>query len=238
MSGVVGALKGSVWIDLNRNGVWDPSEPALPEITVVAELIEPASSGDSSAPITIRTAADGQFAIDSIPPGKWRLTAQLGTTALAKTYDSNGVADWVVDVVVPANGTGEGKFAAAGNVKIAETTVPAATLKVLFLWEGADKKLGTSDDVSFEFQPTNRKLTAQGMPDGQFQISLRDATTILSSWGALLTPGVFRINTDAKTLELISLPATGTPMSLEVLMAVFVLLTGLGLVAVRRRRTV
>jgi len=151
----------------------------LPETPVTAELTEATVLSARSAGVFVRTHSttirlmtdsSGRFSVDSLTPGKWRVTAKLTTTSLETVYDSGGALDWIVNAVVPINGLGVGDFAAAGNTSILNSPVPPGTTEVNVKWEGVDKKFNTDDDVRFTLKVSDGKVQAEESPVGPAEV--------------------------------------------------------------------
>lgn len=134
-------LKGTLWIDANRDGKKDSSEKVLSNYTVTVK----AGTGNSSTQTyTVTTDSAGNYEVANIPAGNWIVTpAALPSANYEKVYDSDSSivsADWVVTASVPSTGTATADFATAltaaavaagatdtlGAVAVTTTTVAAA----------------------------------------------------------------------------------------------------------------
>lgn len=222
-----------MWIDFDRDGVWDTDEPPIPETPVIAEYVGAGQvSGQSVeamaavANIALRTDASGRFAVPQLEPGSWKLTAQLNTASLEKVFDSGGALDWVVNAIVPVNGVGEGDFAAAGNSGLVAPVLPAGTSAVEVTWEGVDQSFETPDDVEFELVPENGRLQASGLPSGDYRMIVRLASGTTVEVAATLISGNHRLDVSARKVTSIDLPATGARPDLSVLFAVLSIVCG------------
>jgi len=107
-------LKGTLWIDANRDGKKDSSEKVLASYTVTVK----AGTGNSSTQTyTVITDSAGNYEVANIPAGNWIVTpAALPSANYEKVFDtdsSTASADWVVTASVPATGTATADFATA-----------------------------------------------------------------------------------------------------------------------------
>ena len=107
-------LKGTLWIDTNRDGKKDTAEKVLANYTVTVK----AGSGNSSTQTyTVTTDSAGNYEVDNIPAGNWIVTpAALPSANYEKVFDTDSnttAADWVVTASVPATGEATADFATA-----------------------------------------------------------------------------------------------------------------------------
>ncbi|MEY3744858.1 MAG: hypothetical protein RL430_1808 [Actinomycetota bacterium] len=107
-------LKGTLWIDANRDGKKDSSEKVLASYTVTVK----AGTGNSSTQTyTVTTDSAGNYEVANIPAGNWIVTpAALPSANYEKVFDTDSnttSADWVVTASVPATGTATADFATA-----------------------------------------------------------------------------------------------------------------------------
>ena len=107
-------LKGTLWIDTNRDGKKDTAEKVLTNYTVTVK----AGSGNSSTQTyTVTTDSAGNYEVDNIPAGNWIVTpAALPSANYEKVFDTDSnttSADWVVTASVPATGEATADFATA-----------------------------------------------------------------------------------------------------------------------------
>jgi hypothetical protein len=76
---LMGAIGGLVWHDANGDGVADPGEPGLPQMTVVLELPGPTTAGADDPPppdvLTTQTDADGRYRFAGLPAGFYTVQA-------------------------------------------------------------------------------------------------------------------------------------------------------------------
>ena len=96
-------LFGYVWVDANRNGVFDPGEAPIPG-TVVAvggtaftnsTISQPLTSGLAQGPLTAVTDANGRWDFLSLPPGTYNLT-QTNTPAGLSDFRSQNASGQTV----------------------------------------------------------------------------------------------------------------------------------------------
>ena len=89
-------VSGDVWLDLDRDGVFDANEPRLDNVTVVAEFPGPDGIAGTADDIELTSMGDSSYRFDRIPVG------QAGTVTvdrssinpdLAATYDLDGLLD-------------------------------------------------------------------------------------------------------------------------------------------------
>ncbi len=107
-------LRGSLWVDANRDGLRDPQEKVLTNYPLA---ITPGPGNTSGKSFTIATDANGNYRLADLPPGNWIVKpAPLANPNYEQVFDSDSGAqgaDWQVSVSVPANGEGVADFAAA-----------------------------------------------------------------------------------------------------------------------------
>jgi hypothetical protein len=92
------SLTGSIWLDINKDGLKDPDEPYFAGIEVT--LVDPATGVPSSLK-TATTDSDGYFVFENLTPGDWKVTAKIPTD-LQVTYDSYLASDGEAVAEVPA----------------------------------------------------------------------------------------------------------------------------------------
>ena len=107
-------LKGTLWIDADRNGKLGSTEKVLANYPVTVR----AGSGNSSTQTyNVTTDASGNYEIADLPVGNWVVTpATLPSANYEKVFDTDsGTAspDWVVTASVPATGVATADFATA-----------------------------------------------------------------------------------------------------------------------------
>ncbi|WP_394940460.1 SdrD B-like domain-containing protein [Psychromicrobium sp. YIM B11713] len=105
---VNGSIGDKVWLDQNGNGVQDPNEPGVPNVTVHLldkdgnPVIDP-----NGQPVTTTTDADGNYLFPNLPAGDYKVKVDLPADRKFapqaagddRTKDSNVGTDGVSDVV-------------------------------------------------------------------------------------------------------------------------------------------
>ena len=246
-----GALRGTVWIDMNRNGKRENREPSLANqpIEVTRASATAASARGivrKQATYTTKTDLNGSYSFAVLEPGTWTVKATLTATALQKTFDSTGAADWTASAVVPTNGVGVADFAAAGTEKL-EITVQSQVQSgstVVVHWAGADAKFCTVDDVEFESTVQSGKVNLAGMPAGEYKVGEKPICTFTQTVNAAGVPVITATATQAADIATqatvtrtapvtrvtyrptASLPATGARTTTLVTWAVLLVLLG------------
>jgi hypothetical protein len=104
------SLSGIVWLDLNRDGLKDPDEPFMPNITlsvVQVTQVNPASYNfrtagvvRPAAVVTVKTDANGFYIFPSLGAGDWKVVTGIPDD-LGVTYDSEGGPEGEVTTTVP-----------------------------------------------------------------------------------------------------------------------------------------
>lgn len=198
------------------------------------------------ATYTTKTDLNGSYSIAVLEPGTWTVKATLTATALQKTFDSTGAADWTASAVVPTNGVGVADFAAAGTEKL-EITVQSQVQSgstVVVHWAGADAKFCTVDDVEFESTVQSGKVNLAGMPAGEYKVGEKPICTFTQTVNAAGVPVITATATQAADIATqatvtrtapvtrvtyrptASLPATGARTTTLVTWAVLLVLLG------------
>jgi uncharacterized repeat protein (TIGR01451 family) len=163
------SLGDRVWLDRDADGVQDADEPGIPGriVTVVwlgfDGLI---GGGDDVAYPPLTTGTDGQYAIGSLPLGRFSVSVDTTGTNLTPTFDADGGADGTATIVLTAtnpNAT-DADFGYRGTASIGdrvfqdidgdgvldagtELGIPGTT--VTLRWAGVDGVLDTADDAVF-----------------------------------------------------------------------------------------
>ncbi|WP_138274871.1 InlB B-repeat-containing protein [Rhodoluna limnophila] len=104
------SLSGIVWLDLNRDGLKDPDEPFMPNITlsvVQVTSVNPAAVNyrtagavRPAAVVTVKTDANGFYIFPSLGAGDWKVVTGVPAD-LGVTYDSEGGPEGEVTTTVP-----------------------------------------------------------------------------------------------------------------------------------------
>lgn len=247
------SLSGVVWADLNQNGVQDPGEPLLSEITCTCQLkyltTAPFLAGFrgmgvgpryATTTLTVKTNAQGQYLVKNAATGEWTTTC-ISPTGMTVTYDSTGSSDGVSTASIPDGGTGFTWVGMVGSSTIsAPLTDPSgdpADGEVVLTWEGPDGKPGTKDDVNFVTEAVNGEVNLSGLPSGTYRIRSINGVSVSGS----LTVGsnaTFQKALFTKKSSSAKLAATGMSASLTsqlMLLAGMSLFCG-GVISLRNRR--
>lgn len=205
-----GAVTGVVWFDRNEDGDRDQGEWPLPGVVVQlssADAATPSSASVMAYPVararpaavlaTTRqtvTGPNGGYRFDRTAPGRYTVTASVTEPGFDYTSDSDGLADWTVEVVMvgsvaaAADFAGSGRGTIEGTVFGSTTLAPVSGAEVTCRWGGLDDVLGTADDVmmpivanvSGEFELTD-------VPYGVYSCSGRDPVDGATSAAAEVT---------------------------------------------------
>ncbi|MEY2626457.1 MAG: hypothetical protein RJB08_216, partial [Actinomycetota bacterium] len=107
-------LRGTLWIDANRDGVKGPKEKVLAGYKLTAK---PGAGNSSGKTYNIVTDDAGNYEVANLPEGNWVVTPDaLPSTDYERVYDSDSslnLADWLVLVTMPVEGEAVADFAAA-----------------------------------------------------------------------------------------------------------------------------
>jgi fimbrial isopeptide formation D2 family protein/uncharacterized repeat protein (TIGR01451 family) len=203
-----GSLGDRVWLDLNKNGVQDASEPGLPGLPVTLTWLGQdgilGNSDDYTYPVAT-TGANGVYAFGNLPLGMFAVTLGTGNTNLLATFDlDSGITNpdntskvtlttttptWLdVDFgVVGQAAVGDRVWVDQNRDGIQQATEPGIPKVVVVLnGAGADGVLNTTDDLT---------LTATTGANGIYNF------TGLPIFGA--------DGTDPYVVRVLSLPITG-----------------------------
>lgn len=214
-----GGLQVRIWIDANRDGKKDDTEPYMGGIKVTI-------TGPGGVTVTKTTDANGNITFLDLTPGAWTVVPVLPKGDLEKVYDSDGTPDWSQSVTVVEGEVTSTKFASAGTATI---TAAAPTEEVRVRWAGKDGKFDTADDAVFVAQATDGVATFEGVPAGKYQVTAASAF----KRGATYTQ--VSVEADAvEEVEVQALPATGANR-VNLWIAIGVVMLALG-VAIRRRQ--
>ena len=213
-----GGLQVRIWIDANRDGKKDDTEPYMGGIKVTI-------TGPGGVTVTKTTDANGNITFLDLTPGAWTVVPVLPKGDLEKVYDSDGTPDWSQSVTVVEGEVTSTKFASAGTATI---TAASPTEEVRVRWAGKDGKFDTTDDAVFVAQALDGVATFEGVPAGKYQVTAASAF----KRGATYTQ--VAVKADAvEEIEIEALPATGANR-VNVWIAIGVVMLALG-VAIRRR---
>ena len=247
----LGAVKGIVWFDRDRDGQFDGNEWLLPGVTVrLAGSGASLSANRRSEAAPVRTAitdANGAYLFESLPAGAYQVTAAVTISGFGYTSDTDGASDWVVGVDVVVNTTKQADFAGLGTGRVIGQVYETGTrdglpgARISCRWAGYDDVLGTADDIVFRVTAgADGRFDMAGVPYGDYSCDGRDELSGRDSAPAAATvrspipveaplplvaapPGDVLPRTGVDTLGRLTAPMT------------FIALGGLALVIGRRR---
>jgi len=203
-AGADGNVSGIVWFDKNRNGRFDDGERVLAGVTVVLTTANGNVTG-AAARLGVRgetavirrtatTGADGSYRFGGLEIGRYDITAAISITGFVYTSDTDGAADWSVQVAVAAAQNTMADFAGSGLGTITGNVIDAISSQgmvgatVQCRWSGFDAEIGTSDDITFDtIAGPDGSFAVQGVPYGTFACVGIDTTNNLQSAAATLT---------------------------------------------------
>jgi hypothetical protein len=200
-AGALGRIDGVLWLDLNRDGVHDANEPALPGQPVsLQSAAVPTGFGRArtfAAPTAQSTVTDstGHYSFTDLPAGGWVVTAQV-PAALTATYDTDGGADLLVAVTLPTGGAGIADMAAVGSSSVGGRFVdPSGSglggATVTIQWFGPDGVPGTADDVNIiTTTDADGAYNVPGLPEGSYTVTATSGTTTVTADVAVSGDGV------------------------------------------------
>ncbi|MDP1792999.1 MAG: SdrD B-like domain-containing protein, partial [Acidimicrobiales bacterium] len=127
VTGTLGNVAGTLWIDTNGNGIVDPSEPTLSGVTV--KLID----GAGNVVGTAVTDAGGNYSFPGVAPGTYELVvdpATLPLTVGGLTYDADAILNGRHTIVVTGDGAASTNFGYAPAVAQAQIPRTGATAQL------------------------------------------------------------------------------------------------------------
>jgi hypothetical protein len=175
-----GEVAGIVWFDRNDNAALDGREWLLPAVPVTLTRVSTPGLLRVHATTTpyvksAVTGPDGSYRFTGLPPGSYRVTAVLDEEGFGYTSDTDGLADWRVDVGVVedkravADFAGLGKGRLTGQVLDTVERHPVASAGVRCTWAGFDDVFGTADDVDMtDVAGADGSYDWRGVPYGAF----------------------------------------------------------------------
>lgn len=149
-------LAGTLWLDLNGDGVRDANEPGLPGVEL---SLVPVEIGPTNAAVSFEAAASvaaiatssvtGTYSFGSVPYGTYRIEVQLPAgTMMTAGPGIGGVSEFIT----VGDASSDLAIGLAGNetatVRVTTsdgTPVPNATVELR--WSGVDGECGTGDDL-------------------------------------------------------------------------------------------
>ena len=147
------------------------------------------------------------------------------------------MADWVVEVIVPAGDKGIADFAVRGIAEICVSNVASDVAALGFAWEGQDELMGSIDDVDFNWSLSELDPCIENIPTGQYDVNvLGQSGTQIRSLSITAKSGTTRLNTATGQISRLSIPATGRDQSNSETVAVIAIFLGLGMLVIARQR--
>jgi len=245
-SSATGGLSGFLWIDIDRDGRKDKNEPLLPgaEVRVSpAGSVGPTSlSGATASAQSTTTDRNGRYGFPDMAAGSYRAEPVLP--------EWSALSGGSLNVDVTAGSIALKEFSVTGGATAEALVwdptrsepVPGATVSCA--WEGIDHKHGTGDEITF---------TGVSGPDGRHQMSnvpagdyrcrgvntdtgARSAVVTVTAAVSALVPastGVARTRIEIASGGLL---ATGVDSSGMAVLAMFLLLSGIAVMTLGRRR--
>ncbi|MBX9471793.1 MBG domain-containing protein [Microcella sp.] len=154
--GPAATLDGTLWLDLNGDGVLDADEPGLPGVGLSLVPVEIGPSSDSvsfesadAVAAMVTSDANGEYSFGEVPFGTYQLVVQLpaGTTMTA----GPGIGG-VSELITVDDTTTDLAIGLAGDESLTITVtmadgepVPGATVEAR--WSGVDGLCDTADDL-------------------------------------------------------------------------------------------
>lgn len=243
-NGGSGTLRGSIWIDVNRNDVFDAVEPALPVIAVKV------TQQGVPNPTTIDLVADsrGRFSTTGLALGTWKVVATLTTNSLVKSYDSDGAADWQVLVEVTASAEAVADFAGYGAAEVCVDGVISDIGQIDYTWAGQDNVQASNDDVSFSDEPSVTDPCVENLPVGRYALEIFSPDDVrLQTYEVNFDVGLQSLDPKTGNVKplanrigaqptVANLPATGGFLKGVQPIALLMVVIGLGVLYALRRR--
>ncbi len=216
-----------LWLDLNNDGLQDPSEPGIPGVTVTANWFGPdgAEGGGDDQLLTTQTDSDGLYVFEGLPAGMFDVQIDTGDTdfpqGLVATGDADGVdtPDHAVVVLAAGDVRDDVDFGYAGTASLGDLVwldldgdgslngaeVGLEGVAVDLTWFGADGLPGTGDEVIVRSETdADGVYGAANVPYGEY-----DVRVVTSTVAAGLAPS-FDLDGGFDHSTLVTL--TGTPL--------------------------
>lgn len=138
---------------------------------------------------------------------------------------------------IPSGGEGIADFAAVGDASVCVKAMPTGAQGLEYTWEGQDNASGSSDDVEFDHQPTASDPCVESVPSGGYSVDVVSPSgDRMRTLSIDVEPGVQRLDPVTGAVTVIALPATGLDAGGTSERARWIILVGLGLLLVTRRR--
>jgi hypothetical protein len=252
-------VSGIVWFDRNDNGAVDAGEWPLPGVSV--RLVAAPLAGLTSEELEGRppamaalgetlfavTAGDGSYSFSGLPDGAYTVTAAVDIRGFRYTSDTDGRADWQVQVqalagsVAVADFAGLGAGGLTGQVYDELSTLGLGGAAVRCTWAGPDDVAGTADDVTFSVTASaDGTFDLAGVPYGRFRCTgLADAGRTSASVDAEVL-GAVAVRTALPVPPADDMPArlafTGAATQRALVLALVLLVAGTAIELTRLRR--
>lgn len=174
--GPAATLDGTLWLDLDGDGVLDAGEPGLPGVGLSLVPVEIGPSSDSvlfesadAVAATVTSGANGEYSFGEVPFGTYELVVQLpaGTTMTA----GPGIGG-ATELITVDDTTADLAIGLAGDESLTITVtmadgepVPGATVEAR--WSGVDGLCDTADDLVLVADTDSEGLVSfTGVPAG------------------------------------------------------------------------
>jgi uncharacterized repeat protein (TIGR01451 family) len=246
-----GAVRGTVFLDLDGDDTADESDPPLEGIRVLARDDAGAVAGEAV------TGEDGGYLVEGLRPGEYSIELDPATipAGLEASWDADQVPDRITLAVVTAGDTvSDLDFAERGTGVIGDLVwidtdgdgefdtgeTPLQGVAVALVWAGFDGEFGTDDDVDFGEQASNASGVYRftDLPPGPYRVGA-DLTTAGLGMEAT-TDLVFVLTLEAGSADLAAdfgfvspddLPNTGYDVERMLLLAGWLVAVGGALLA-------
>ena len=90
---LLGSISGTIWFDMNHNGIWEPNEPAMAGTAITLQQVSPAP-GAMTAQVT--TGEDGSFVFPSLPYGTYQISDETGYTVEVTLDEVRGAQELTI----------------------------------------------------------------------------------------------------------------------------------------------